>query len=258
MGDIVGDLVCVLEHARVSSAICMGHDWGSQVCYEAARMRPDIVTAVVGVAIPYIPSAGPFVPTKHLVAVLPKLAYQVYFDTKLDEAIEELNKDIRRTMRATLRTVASPPPDEYLKSVNSFLDAWKDVDVLPPIDFFTPDEENYIVEQYAIQGFKNTLQFYTTENRHLGWELAQKQGNYTIPQPVLAVLPDQDPVADWILTARLLKSADWLPHLTTEVLPGAHWVHIENHKAFNVIVRKWLNGLNEKKAATQSHMVDEL
>lgn len=28
------------------------HDWGSQVCYEAARMRPDIFTAVVAIAIP--------------------------------------------------------------------------------------------------------------------------------------------------------------------------------------------------------------
>lgn len=28
------------------------HDWGSQVCYEAARMRPDIFKAVVGLCIP--------------------------------------------------------------------------------------------------------------------------------------------------------------------------------------------------------------
>ena len=28
------------------------HDWGAQVCYEAARERPDIVDAVVGTGIP--------------------------------------------------------------------------------------------------------------------------------------------------------------------------------------------------------------
>lgn len=28
------------------------HDWGSQACYEAARMRPDIFTAVIATAIP--------------------------------------------------------------------------------------------------------------------------------------------------------------------------------------------------------------
>lgn len=66
---MVSDLTCILEDANVSSAICVGyvtyssalptniqqqhrHDWGSQVCYEAARLRPDLFTAVAGVAIP--------------------------------------------------------------------------------------------------------------------------------------------------------------------------------------------------------------
>jgi soluble epoxide hydrolase / lipid-phosphate phosphatase len=73
MGDIVGDLVCVLRHAGVTShgVTCVGyaalspaclyawsdgserrHDWGSQVCYEAARMRPDVFEAVVGIVVP--------------------------------------------------------------------------------------------------------------------------------------------------------------------------------------------------------------
>lgn len=67
--DIVNDLDCILRHAGVEKAVCMGcvirimlptliyrltnrHDWGSQICYEAARSRPDITTAVIGVAIP--------------------------------------------------------------------------------------------------------------------------------------------------------------------------------------------------------------
>ena len=32
------------------------HDWGSQICYEAGRSRPDVFEAVVGVAIPVRPS----------------------------------------------------------------------------------------------------------------------------------------------------------------------------------------------------------
>jgi soluble epoxide hydrolase/lipid-phosphate phosphatase len=64
------------------------------------------------------------VPIQGLVGVLPKLTYQIYFDSKLDAAVAELDQDIRRTIRATLRTVDSPPPDEYLKSPDSFLGAW--------------------------------------------------------------------------------------------------------------------------------------
>lgn len=259
MGDMVGDVACILEHARVSSAICMGHDWGSQVCYEAARMRPDIFTAVIGAVVPYIPSAGPFVPIKHLVPMLPKLTYQLYFDSKLDTATAELDRDIRRTIRATLRTVSSPPPDAYLQSQDSFLDAWGHIEEIPAVPFFTPEEENYFIEQYSIQGFRYTLQFYMNENRYASWELAQSQGNYTIPQPALAIYPLNDPVADWMAASHLLKTAEFVPNLTTEVLEGAHWVQVENPVKFNAIVRAWLLKLDDSKNVNEEyHIPDEL
>ncbi|KAG6910174.1 hypothetical protein DXG01_012623 [Tephrocybe rancida] len=228
----------------------MGHDWGSQICYEAARMRPDMFIAVIGAVVPYIPAAGPFVPTKHLVAALPKLTYQLFFDSKLDAATIELNKDIRRTVRATLRSVDSPPPDAYLQSADSFLDAWSHVKEIPPIPFFTPEEEDYFVEQYGFQGFKYTLQFYMTENRHGSWDLAHKQGNFSITVPALAIFPLNDPVADWKIAAQLLRTTDFVPNLTTKVLDGAHWVHLENPVEFNAIVKDWLRNLNRNSRVT--------
>ena len=76
MPDLVSDLLCILEHAGAPEAIAIGyvqplgdvffrrlaedigfgrHDWGAQLAYEAARERPDIFTAVVGITIPVIP-----------------------------------------------------------------------------------------------------------------------------------------------------------------------------------------------------------
>jgi len=91
-------------------------------------------------------------------------------------AVAELDKDIRRSIRATFRTKASPPPAEFLKSPESFLVGWSHleevgtvyisqrkiiaVDVylhqLPPVPFFTSEEEDYFVQQFSIQGFKNS------------------------------------------------------------------------------------------------------
>ena len=34
--------------------------------------------------------------------------------------------------------------------------AWKDYDEIPPSPFFTPEEEDYLVEQYSLQGFDNS------------------------------------------------------------------------------------------------------
>jgi hypothetical protein len=103
------------------------HDWGSQIAYEAARERPDVFTAVVGISAPYAAAAGPYVPISRLALLIPHFAYQVYFADQAPTAIAELNTDIRRTLRATLRTAASPPPSGFLASNSSYLDAWKNV-----------------------------------------------------------------------------------------------------------------------------------
>ncbi|KAL0064870.1 hypothetical protein AAF712_008123 [Marasmius tenuissimus] len=267
MYDHVGDLSCILHHAHQNKnknknrgkAICVGHDWGSAVCYEAGRSRPDLVEAVVGVAVPYIPSAGDFVPIKHLVPLLPKLTYQLFFSGKTEEAIAELDRDIKRSVRATLRTGGSPPPETFLTSEETFLGAWSGVDEIPPVPFFSEEEEEYFVEEYGKQGFRNTLQFYTDSNRYATWKFVNDQGNHTIPQPVLAVLPKHDPVADWALAVKLLKSEMFLPQLTTEMVEGGHWAHIEFPEEFNAVLKRWLDGLDlGKKDSGEARVVDEL
>jgi hypothetical protein len=68
------------------------------------------------------------------------LTYQIFFDSQTDVAIVELDQDIRRSVRAALRTVASPPPDTFLKSNDSFLSAWDSVEqvsVLTNIHLFS-------------------------------------------------------------------------------------------------------------------------
>ena len=52
MFDLVRDMICVLDDAGVDKAICLGHDWGAQVCWEAARMRPDRIEAVAAAVVP--------------------------------------------------------------------------------------------------------------------------------------------------------------------------------------------------------------
>jgi len=264
--DIVGDLLCVLEHEGISNAVCMGHDWGSALCYQAARMRPDIFTAVVGAAIPYIPDYGPYTSPRELIQLSPRLAYQIFLGETPEAATTELDADIRRSLRATLRTVASPPPASFLTDEDSFLHAWENVTVIPPIPFFTSEEEDYWVEQYGIQGFKNTLQFYTPGNQKSSWQFIHDQGNYTIPQATLAILPDEDPVADWGEAMKLLGSAKFIPHLETHFIQGAHWLQLENHEKFNSIARPWLDALptwskkgeQMEKDGTHGRPVDEL
>ena len=75
-----------------------------------------------------MPSAGPRVPTEVQVKAHPRLAYQLFFDKQTSAATDELDRDIRRTLRGTLRDVASPPPESFLTSPDTFIGAWDGVD----------------------------------------------------------------------------------------------------------------------------------
>lgn len=107
----------------------------------------------------------------------PRLTYQLFFDRQTPEAVAELNRDIRRTLRGTVRDVASPPPESFLTSSETFIGAWDHVDEVcllffrrwkfsgtrvdlcfqvPPIPFFSEEEEDYWVEQYGINGFDHS------------------------------------------------------------------------------------------------------
>jgi hypothetical protein len=89
--------------------------------------------------------------------------------------------------------------------------------------------------RYSRLRFRVDEDFYMNyvQNRHQSWRHAHSQKNHTISQPVLAIYPkevrsifiplscllisEKDPVADWLVAATVLKSADYLPDLTTEV-----------------------------------------
>ncbi|KAF8515770.1 Alpha/Beta hydrolase protein [Hysterangium stoloniferum] len=244
MADMVSDLTCVLEHASVQhKVVCVGHDWGAQVCWEAARMRPDLFEAVAGAVLPYLAAAGPLIPVENLSVLFPGLTYNIFFEKRTNEAAAELDTSIRRSLRAALRSASSPPPPAFLTSSTSFLDAWSDFEEIPPVPFMSPEEEDYMVEQYSMQGFGKTLQFYTHGNRLGSWSFDRAQGNFSIPQPALYIMPTNDPVADWEKILVLAGSPSFFSQLRIEPMDTHHWPQLEDPHVFNLILQDWLNHL---------------
>lgn len=48
----VDDFLCIMDHAKVDAGICMGNDFGAQVCWEAGRMRPDRFIGIFNAVVP--------------------------------------------------------------------------------------------------------------------------------------------------------------------------------------------------------------
>jgi pimeloyl-ACP methyl ester carboxylesterase len=55
----VGDAVAVLAASGAASATIVGHDWGANVAWSAAMMRPDLFPAVCGMSVQFRPPGGP-------------------------------------------------------------------------------------------------------------------------------------------------------------------------------------------------------
>src|ERR1700686_2691557 len=55
----VGDLVEILDAAGVETASVVGHDFGANIAWNAAMMRPDRFAAVCGMSVPFRQPGGP-------------------------------------------------------------------------------------------------------------------------------------------------------------------------------------------------------
>jgi pimeloyl-ACP methyl ester carboxylesterase len=55
----VGDAVAVLAASGARTAVIVGHDWGANVAWNAAMMRPDLFTAICGMSVLFRPPGGP-------------------------------------------------------------------------------------------------------------------------------------------------------------------------------------------------------
>jgi pimeloyl-ACP methyl ester carboxylesterase len=57
--ETVGDLVAVLDAAGIATATVVGHDFGANIAWNAAMMRPDRFTAVCGMSVQFRQPGGP-------------------------------------------------------------------------------------------------------------------------------------------------------------------------------------------------------
>jgi len=253
--DLVDDLACIMWNAGVDKATCVGHDWGSQVCWEAARARPDLIEAAAG-TIPYIPAIGEYMPIENTAKLVKSLSYQVYFQEKTEQAIAELNGGVRKTLRATLGGLNAKRHPDFLKITDGFITVYGDEE-LPPTPLLSELEEDYFVEQYEIQGFKHTLQFYTYGNRKGYHDFARAQKKPTIEQPCALIYPDSDPVGNWMEFMELLNSRAFQPKLTVSTpIHASHWPQLERPVEYNAELHKWLDKLPptaSTRAAVQHH-----
>jgi pimeloyl-ACP methyl ester carboxylesterase len=231
------DLLALLDDVDAESALFVGHDWGSLLVWDLARMNPERVRGVVNVSVPYTP--WPMKPTELFAQMWgDRFFYMTYFQqVGLPET--ELEADIDATMRTVLwggsGEMYSAPLDaaERLPAEGTgFLTAFPDRHSLPDDlpTWLTADDFAVYVEQFTASGFFGPISWY--RNLDSGWELTK---DLAAPQMPCAFIGGS---RDMVIAHRM-EYVDSMQTLLPDfrgatIIDGAgHWTQQERPAEFN-------------------------
>lgn len=248
MQELTGDVAGVAEAlAPGGKAILIGHDWGAPIVWNTALTRPDVISAVAGLSVPY---TG--VPTRPFTEIFTEaftskghFFYQAWFqDVGPPEA--EAEADVRDFLRKFYFGISGDAPDgtwPVKKHGATLLEGMVDPGVFPA--WMTDADLDYYVAEFENSGFFGPISRYRNHERDFEWLQAFKDRK--IEQPSLLIGGDRDPAFNGF--GRIPDpSALMRQHVTdlrgSHVLPGVgHWTQQERPAEVTAILLDWLKGL---------------
>ena len=232
--DLVGDVVGLIEALGEGRAVVVGHDWGAPVAWHTALLRPDRVSGVAGLSVPFTPRM-PVSPMDAWRAAFGDRFYQVYFQAP-GVAEAELEADVAETIRRLLIGASgdrpAPDPDAerlpagVLPDGGGFLDVLRATDDLPP--WLTQEDLDVYVAEFERTGFTGALNWYRNQDRN--WALLAPWQGAVVTPPALYLAGTRDPVVEFPGMDQLLPNLRmFVPNLLDSVLiDGAgHWTQQE-------------------------------
>lgn len=246
--ELTGDLTGLLDDLGKDDAVFVGHDWGALVVWEAARLAPTRVRAVVGVSVPAVVWPGP--PTELFRMVYhDNFFYMLYFQP-VGPAEAELDADPAETLRRVfwgasgqgfsvpdapspadgtglLTNLPEPPPLPWSNDAGVWL---------------TQDDLDVYAALFRRSGFFGPVSYY--RNLDANYEVVKDLGldRITMPSFFIGGTRDLVTVMD---PGGVDRMANTLPnHHGAVLLDGAgHWTQQEKPAAFNEALLGFLNGL---------------
>ena len=251
---LIGDLVGLLDAIEAPTAVIVGHDWGAQIAWQAARLRPDRFRAVASLSVPLRPR-GPARPT----SVMPQTAdaqfYQLYFQQP-GVAEAEMERDPRVTLLSMLygasgegaaafrdasargeitRTPGMVPRGGcMLQGSTTTLPAW-----------LSEADIEFYAGELRRSGFRGPLNYYRNIDRN--WELMAAFADVRVTVPSLFVTGDHDLVmaAPPGIDQNLANLRQFVTTLReVRILPGCgHWTQQERPDEVSAALIDFIRGL---------------
>src|SRR5499427_1544055 len=198
---LVGDVVGLMDALGEERAVLAGHDWGAPVAWNTSLLRPDRITGVIGLSVPYTPR-GSAPPVETLRTLLGDGFYICYFQQP-GVADAELSRDPRATFRRLLTAAAGEGTGTGMPVVpagGGFLDLCPEPAELP--GWLTEDDIEVFAESFAGSGFTGPLNWYRCMD--LSWELMSAWNHAPITVPAAFLAGDKDVTVSFLGGAAML------------------------------------------------------
>ena len=248
---LTGDLFGLLDHFGKRDAIFVGHDWGSIVVWEAARLQPERVKAVVGVSVPYVEWPGP--PTQLMQMVYGDRFFYILYFQQVGPPEAELGADARTTMASVLygasgeATAGREMPTELPPMEGTgFLTMMSEPPALPYMGpegaWLSADDLDVYAAEFAHSGFFGPVSWY--RNLDANAMVVNGLGADRLAMPSYFITGDVDVVRLMDPTGPE-RMRNLLPDYRGEtIIPAAgHWVQQEAPQAFNDALLGFLHTL---------------
>ncbi|MEU6895311.1 alpha/beta hydrolase [Streptomyces sp. NPDC046557] len=249
---LVGDVVALIGALGADQAVVAGHDWGAQVAWHTALMRPDLVRGVVGLSIPYRPRPG-LPPLPAMRRAYGDRFYMLWFQQPCI-ADRELTRDVSGSLRRLFAGTSGTAPafEVVVPEGGGFLDLYPADAELP--EWLTEDDLTVYAREFTETGFTGGLNWY----RNLGanWELTAPLNRAKVTVPALYIAGDHDFVIRGLDHERLdseLRRA--VPELReTRLLPGCgHWTQQERPAEVSAALINFIQSLRPTSTTKEVH-----
>ena len=245
--DLVGDMVALVAALGETRACIVGHDWGANVAWSAALLRPDLFAAVAALSVPHRPRNPAAPPLAVLRAAGLEDFYWFYFNRE-GEAETEFERDIESALRKVLVGISGDAPHaaggERSRTLNvpagrGFLDGLVDPPELPA--WLSATDIAVYAAAFRKNGLRGPFNWYRNLDRN--WALMAPFQGAKVTPPALFIAGDRDAVIASPMGKRALETLEVsVPNLRGKVLiPGAgHWIQQERPAEVNAALLRFL------------------
>ncbi|MFI8992497.1 alpha/beta fold hydrolase [Streptomyces sp. NPDC053542] len=242
MLDHVEDTAAVIEALGAGSAVVVGHDWGSSIAAHTALLRPDLVTAVGLLSVPYAPRGGPR-PTEAFAALGGDEEFYVGYFQEPGRAEAEIEPDVRGWLAgfyAGLSADTMPRDGEgslfFVPKGGRLRDRFP-AGSLP--SWLTEAELDVYAGEFERTGMTGALNRYRNVDRD--WADLAPWDGAPVTQPALFLGGTLDASTTWMREA-IEAFPTTLPGLVScHLLEGCgHWIQQERAEEVNRLLIDWL------------------